>query len=208
MPSTGSTKRTEGSRSWTSSSTRASSSSPGSASRCRPAGSADTVDEAVTQAERAGYPVVVKAQVQVGGRGKAGGIKLAATADEVRAARREHPRDGHQGPRREARLGRARVRHRRGVLRELHARPLGEEVPEHGVGARRRRHRAGRRGGTRRDREDLHRSGRRPQRRTGPRHRRRGQARRRRRSTARPTSSRSSTAATSRATAISPRSTR
>ena len=32
----------------------------------------------------AGYPVVVKAQVQVGGRGKAGGIKLANDADEVR----------------------------------------------------------------------------------------------------------------------------
>ena len=47
-------------------------------------GIADTVDEAVQQAERVGYPVVVKAQVQVGGRGKAGGIKLAASADEVR----------------------------------------------------------------------------------------------------------------------------
>src|SRR6185436_6046003 len=34
--------------------------------------------------DRAGYPVVVKAQVQVGGRGKAGGIKLANSADEVR----------------------------------------------------------------------------------------------------------------------------
>ena len=43
-----------------------------------------TVDEAVAAAEGAGYPVVVKAQVQVGGRGKAGGIKLANTADEVR----------------------------------------------------------------------------------------------------------------------------
>jgi len=43
-----------------------------------------TVDEAVSAAEAAGYPVVVKAQVQVGGRGKAGGIKLAADADEVR----------------------------------------------------------------------------------------------------------------------------
>jgi succinyl-CoA synthetase beta subunit len=43
-----------------------------------------TVDEAVTAAEAAGYPVVVKAQVQVGGRGKAGGIKLANDADEVR----------------------------------------------------------------------------------------------------------------------------
>lgn len=47
-------------------------------------GVADTVDQAVAQAEAAGYPVVVKAQVQVGGRGKAGGIKLAANADEVR----------------------------------------------------------------------------------------------------------------------------
>jgi succinyl-CoA synthetase beta subunit len=43
-----------------------------------------TVDDAVAAAERIGYPVVVKAQVQVGGRGKAGGIKLADTTDEVR----------------------------------------------------------------------------------------------------------------------------
>ena len=49
-----------------------------------PGGPAVTVDEAVAQAEAAGYPVVVKAQVQVGGRGKAGGIKLADNADEVR----------------------------------------------------------------------------------------------------------------------------
>ena len=33
---------------------------------------------------RSGIPVVVKAQVLVGGRGKAGGVKLAADADEVR----------------------------------------------------------------------------------------------------------------------------
>jgi len=46
---------------------------------------ATTVDDAVAVAERiADYPVVVKAQVQVGGRGKAGGIKLASTAEEVR----------------------------------------------------------------------------------------------------------------------------
>ena len=43
-----------------------------------------TVDQAVAAADAAGYPVVVKAQVQVGGRGKAGGIKLADNADEVR----------------------------------------------------------------------------------------------------------------------------
>ena len=50
-----------------------------------PGGVADTVDEALAAAEAAGYPVVVKAQVQVGGRGKAGGIKLAENAEEVRA---------------------------------------------------------------------------------------------------------------------------
>ena len=43
-----------------------------------------TVDDAVAAANRVGYPVVVKAQVQVGGRGKAGGIKLANDADETR----------------------------------------------------------------------------------------------------------------------------
>jgi succinyl-CoA synthetase beta subunit len=49
-----------------------------------PGEAATTVDDAVAAAERIGYPVVVKAQVQVGGRGKAGGIKLAGDADEVR----------------------------------------------------------------------------------------------------------------------------
>jgi succinyl-CoA synthetase beta subunit len=49
-----------------------------------PGGVADTVDEAVAVGEATGYPVVVMAQVQVGGRGKAGGIKLANDADEVR----------------------------------------------------------------------------------------------------------------------------
>jgi len=49
-----------------------------------PGEAAETVDEAVAAADRLGYPVVVKAQVQVGGRGKAGGIKLAADADECR----------------------------------------------------------------------------------------------------------------------------
>ena len=44
----------------------------------------DNVDEAVAIAEKVGYPVVVKAQVLTGGRGKAGGVKLANNADEVR----------------------------------------------------------------------------------------------------------------------------
>ena len=40
-------------------------------------------------AEELGFPVVVKAQVLTGGRGKAGGIKLAASADEAEAFARE-----------------------------------------------------------------------------------------------------------------------
>src|SRR5215467_6809569 len=44
----------------------------------------DTVEAAVEAADVVGYPVVVKAQVQVGGRGKAGGVKLANNTDEVR----------------------------------------------------------------------------------------------------------------------------
>jgi succinyl-CoA synthetase beta subunit len=47
-------------------------------------GVATTVEEAVAVASTAQYPVVVKAQVQVGGRGKAGGIKLANDESEVR----------------------------------------------------------------------------------------------------------------------------
>ncbi|HWJ61400.1 MAG TPA: ADP-forming succinate--CoA ligase subunit beta [Acidimicrobiales bacterium] len=43
-----------------------------------------TVEDAVAAADRIGYPVVVKAQVHVGGRGKAGGVKLASNTDEAR----------------------------------------------------------------------------------------------------------------------------
>ena len=45
---------------------------------------ARTVDEALAAAEKIGYPCVVKAQVKIGGRGKAGGVKVAANADEAR----------------------------------------------------------------------------------------------------------------------------
>jgi succinyl-CoA synthetase beta subunit len=46
---------------------------------------AASVEEAVEAAEALGYPVVVKAQVQIGGRGKAGGIKLARDRAEAEA---------------------------------------------------------------------------------------------------------------------------
>jgi succinyl-CoA synthetase beta subunit len=45
---------------------------------------ARTVDEAVAAADQIGYPCVVKAQVKIGGRGKAGGVKVAADAAEAR----------------------------------------------------------------------------------------------------------------------------
>src|SRR3954464_11027669 len=48
-----------------------------------PGAPATTVDEAVAAAAEIGYPVVVKAQVLIGGRGKAGGIKLAAKRAEA-----------------------------------------------------------------------------------------------------------------------------
>jgi succinyl-CoA synthetase beta subunit len=47
-------------------------------------GAASTVDEAVAAAEQIGLPAVVKAQVKIGGRGKAGGIRVATSPQEVR----------------------------------------------------------------------------------------------------------------------------
>src|SRR6201986_1099071 len=49
---------------------------------------ARTVDDAVAAAEAIGYPCAIKAQVQIGGRGKLGGIKIANT----RAEAEEHGR--------------------------------------------------------------------------------------------------------------------
>jgi succinyl-CoA synthetase beta subunit len=45
---------------------------------------ARTVDEAVAAADEIGYPCAIKAQVQIGGRGKLGGIKIANNAAEAR----------------------------------------------------------------------------------------------------------------------------
>jgi succinyl-CoA synthetase beta subunit len=45
---------------------------------------ATTVDEALDAADAIGYPCVVKAQVQIGGRGKLGGIKVAQNKEEAR----------------------------------------------------------------------------------------------------------------------------
>src|SRR3954449_2361407 len=42
------------------------------------------VEDAVAAAERIGYPCAIKAQVLIGGRGKAGGIKIASDAVQAR----------------------------------------------------------------------------------------------------------------------------
>ncbi|WP_255195494.1 ADP-forming succinate--CoA ligase subunit beta [Halorarius litoreus] len=47
---------------------------------------AATTDEVLEAASEVGYPVAIKAQVQVGGRGKAGGIKLVENDEEAREA--------------------------------------------------------------------------------------------------------------------------
>ena len=49
-----------------------------------PGEAVQNVEDAVAAADRLGYPVVVKAQVLTGGRGKAGGVKLANNSAEAR----------------------------------------------------------------------------------------------------------------------------
>ena len=51
---------------------------------------ASTVEEAVDAAEAIGYPVAIKAQVQVGGRGKAGGLGLAVGEFDAAEIGRAH----------------------------------------------------------------------------------------------------------------------
>ena len=44
---------------------------------------AKTPDEAIKIARKTGFPVVIKAQVLVGGRGKAGGVKVVSNEAEL-----------------------------------------------------------------------------------------------------------------------------
>jgi succinyl-CoA synthetase beta subunit len=74
---------------------------------------ARTVEEAVAAAEEIGYPCVVKAQVQIGGRGKLGGIKVCACA---RSAQTLIP-PSLPRPDRSRGLDRRRLADRLGVLR-------------------------------------------------------------------------------------------
>ena len=106
---------------------------------------ATTPDEARAAAEEIGGQVVVKAQVLTGGRGKAGGIKLAESPDDAREQGRADPRARHSRPRRAQALDRERVRHREGVLPLADVRPWRETAALHVHQGRRDRHRRGRR---------------------------------------------------------------
>ena len=113
---------------------------------------ATTVEEAVAAADEIGYPCVVKAQVQIGGRGKAGGIKVA----KDRAEAEEHSKAilgmdirGPHGPRG---VDRGRVGHRRRVLRVDRLRPLRQAPAGDALHAGRHGHRGGRREQPGRDR--------------------------------------------------------
>ena len=58
----------------------------------------ETAADARAAAEEIGGTVVVKAQVKAGGRGKAGGVKLAKTPEEAEEHAADDPRHGDQGP--------------------------------------------------------------------------------------------------------------
>ena len=117
-----------------------------------------TVEEAVAAADEIGYPCVVKAQVQIGGRGKLGGIKLCADRDEARGQRRGDPRHGHPRPHRPRGVGRGRLADRVRVLRVGRLRPLGQGAAGDALDQGRDGHRGGRRRGSRRDRAPARRS--------------------------------------------------
>ena len=90
---------------------------------------ADTPEEARAAAEKIGGVVVVKAQVKTGGRGKAGGVKVAKTPDEAyEAAKAILGLDikGHVVKRVMVAAGRP---HRQGVLLLGAARPREPRLP-------------------------------------------------------------------------------
>ena len=83
-----------------------------------------TADEAVKAAEQLGGPVwVVKAQIHAGGRGKAGGVKVVKSIDDVKKEADAHPRldaghapDRPEGQGRQPPLHRGRLGDRQGIL--------------------------------------------------------------------------------------------
>ena len=105
---------------------------------------ASTPPEAEAIARRIGGTVVVKAQVHAGGRGKAGGVKLARHAGRGRGAAERDPRHEDQGPDGGEGARGAGRRHRHRGLRRPHRGPRDAAPGVHGERRRRHRHRGGR----------------------------------------------------------------
>src|SRR6266516_4370647 len=87
---------------------------------------AESAEEARGHADRLGGRVAVKAQVQIGGRGKAGGIALVDSAAEAETAAEKILTDGFGGTpvtRVHVALGGSVEGHRGAVLRRDHPRP-------------------------------------------------------------------------------------
>ena len=120
---------------WIFSSIRRSNCSPSTASRWGSARSPTLPSRPRRSPSGIGGVTVVKAQVKVGGRGKAGGVKVAKTpADDAFDGRHRDPRHGHQGPHRAPGAGRPGRPDRDRVLLLLPARPVQPDVPVHGFG--------------------------------------------------------------------------
>ena len=156
--SPGSRRTSRNADSWIFPSSRASRCSPPSVCSFPPDG-ARTPDEARAAAVELGGTVVVKAQVQVGGRGKAGGIKLAANAGQAAARAADilgmdirATSCGSCGWRRPPRSPPSIM---------CRSSTAGTQAPGHGVGPRWDGHRGGRRRNARRPRATPYRSGRR-----------------------------------------------
>ncbi len=98
--------------------------------------------------------VVIKAQVLVGGRGKAGGVRLAATPAEAEAVAGAILGMDIKGITVRKVLVAPARRHRPRVLPRGGPRPGSPADPPHGLGRGRRRDRAGRRRAARGDRQD------------------------------------------------------
>ena len=111
-----------------------------------PPGEIATTPAQVEQiARRLGGMVVVKAQVHAGGRGKAGGVKLAKTPAEAAEVGEENSRDADQGADRREGARHGCRRHRDRGVRRHHHRPRVQACGVHGEPRRRHRHRRSRR---------------------------------------------------------------
>ena len=141
----GGTAERNGTVRWTCTSTRGATCSPGTGCRCWAAGSPRPRRRPARSPSGIGGRVVVKAQVKVGGRGKAGGVKLAEGADEAAARATDILGMDIKGHTVHKVMVTTHGRHRRGVLLLLPARPGQPHVPVHRQRRRRHGDRAGRR---------------------------------------------------------------